>query len=397
MKKTDLIKKLIVTALVAAPVFNFAYADAANANTGEIIGKIYSTDILAYVNGRQAPSYNIGGRTVIVIEDLAERGYGIGYDYNDDERTLMVEASFWPNSNIFYGDGPAIERGTVGKIVGDVYSTDIEVIFNDSKVPSYNIGGKTAVCIEDLGKLDGSSPNEEYGFSKYLCNYEWDAENKTISLNSAGGYMMHEIGISSIKYLANDNVLTAEYSPFNDFSSGLYVQDGYTYKNSEEFNAEKNIIKPLYLKTGDELNRVGLCWANDNNSTEIYFDDIDMVRSYVSALITPPTPYEETLSILNDGINYKTIDRMELEKYDFLVVESLKEDNIWQEDYHDVFYFIAAKNGGFVNVYQSSTLYTERTLEQTGANSLTVTVWPFAGPHGATSMNININCEDYII
>ncbi|HIW48281.1 MAG TPA: hypothetical protein H9687_03235, partial [Firmicutes bacterium] len=33
-------------------------------------GQIYATDIRAYINGVEVPSYNIGGKTAVVVEDI---------------------------------------------------------------------------------------------------------------------------------------------------------------------------------------------------------------------------------------------------------------------------------------------------------------------------------------
>ena len=40
------------------------------AANGDVAGYIYSTDILAYINGVEVESYNIGGKTAVVIEDI---------------------------------------------------------------------------------------------------------------------------------------------------------------------------------------------------------------------------------------------------------------------------------------------------------------------------------------
>ena len=42
------------------------------AANGDVIGNIYSTDIRAYINGVEVESYNIGGRTAVVIEDILD-------------------------------------------------------------------------------------------------------------------------------------------------------------------------------------------------------------------------------------------------------------------------------------------------------------------------------------
>ena len=62
--------KPTVWILLFALLFFTLPTQAAN---GDVIGSIYSTDILAYVNGRPIRSYNIGGKTVILVEDLSDK------------------------------------------------------------------------------------------------------------------------------------------------------------------------------------------------------------------------------------------------------------------------------------------------------------------------------------
>ena len=55
------------------------------AKTGDVVGKIYSTDIKAYINGVWVDSYNIGGKTVVIIEDITNQ-----FAYADNIRTLVI-------------------------------------------------------------------------------------------------------------------------------------------------------------------------------------------------------------------------------------------------------------------------------------------------------------------
>lgn len=57
------------------------------AANGDIVGHIYSTDIRAYINGVEVESYNIGGKTAIVIEDIIKEN-SHEYIYDDSIRTL---------------------------------------------------------------------------------------------------------------------------------------------------------------------------------------------------------------------------------------------------------------------------------------------------------------------
>lgn len=68
----------------------------AHAAVGDVIGNIYATDIVTYLNGMKIPSYNIGGETVIVVEDL-ER-YGFQVEWYEESRCLSANASCMPET-----------------------------------------------------------------------------------------------------------------------------------------------------------------------------------------------------------------------------------------------------------------------------------------------------------
>ncbi|MBO5409164.1 MAG: hypothetical protein J6A61_07210 [Clostridia bacterium] len=138
------------------------------AANGDIVGHIYSTDIRAFINGVEVESYNIGGKTVVVIEDILANSSSCVY--SDYYRTLK-----------FFSLNPAIlveskkqDAPTPGKIIGDVYETDIVTSIYDVAIPTYNIGGKTAVAIEDLGHHGEFSPIG----GKFL----WNEAERTIRL-----------------------------------------------------------------------------------------------------------------------------------------------------------------------------------------------------------------------
>ena len=55
------------------------------AANGDIAGSIYSTDIKACINGVWVDSYNIGGKTVVIVEDITSQ-----YAYSEPLRTLVL-------------------------------------------------------------------------------------------------------------------------------------------------------------------------------------------------------------------------------------------------------------------------------------------------------------------
>ena len=197
------LKKIII--MVAVLVCIICAKHAVFAQNGDVIGKVYSTDIIAKIDGLNAPSYNIGGKTAIVIEELADtnssRSYAIQMKYDDSQRRLDVVMN---SSKGFYGEQyDEIKRGSVGQIVGDVYETDIKVYFNGYEINGINIGGRTAVIIEDLGLVGGV--NEEFGFSKYRAKATWNPDEKIIALDFVNGkhFSVFDYG-NFLKYEIND-------------------------------------------------------------------------------------------------------------------------------------------------------------------------------------------------
>ena len=229
-------KLLIVFALLVFAAFG-AYAA-----PGDAVGEIYSTDILAYVNGSPIVSYNIGGQTVILAEDLCNNDTGVhyGFDcvYDNNTRTLTLTSLFNKgNADI------TVSRGKVGEIVGTVYETDIKVIFNSHEVKGYNIGGQTAICIEDLGAHSKDEPNAGYGYSKYLCNAVWNGETREITLNTYlqdenyfGNYPKRKLDIK-----VTDNMIDCSFDQLNPYAGKVSVQFSDEFKN----NVWK--INPVYF------------------------------------------------------------------------------------------------------------------------------------------------------
>ena len=169
MKGTKLAVIIAALALCAMLVLSVGAAD-------KKLGDVYSTDILATVDGHVIPSYNIGGYTCICMEDL--QYYGFDVVWNAETHTITATAT---DRRTDYAHYAKTERGKGGSIIGATYETNIVAVVNGQSVKSYNIGGYTCVCIEDLGDPTGSV-NARYGYSDFCMRAEWDAKEKVIAL-----------------------------------------------------------------------------------------------------------------------------------------------------------------------------------------------------------------------
>ena len=230
MKKLLSILLFIISILIIS-----TNAFAAN---GDVVGYIYSTDIRAYINGVEVESYNIGGKTAVVIEDIL-REDSHQYIYDDSTRTLKF-FSLSPNYLI---EGTSESKTTPGKIVGKIYETDIKTSIYDVVIPTYNIGGKTAVAIEDLGY--------DNAFSPIGGKFNWNEKERTISLE----FLYQNSGFSisrdkSIHISANEDMTEAE-ATFNEVLHCGGGQEHFTFPEYVTDDIDIEIVMPI--KANDEI------------------------------------------------------------------------------------------------------------------------------------------------
>ncbi len=137
-----------------------------------ITGKAVHTDIVAYINGLPIPSYNIDGKTAIVAEDLEK--YGFWIYYFNDERHLDIDYIDYNPQKITADYTPQKNTKPIGSFAANVYATDIVTTIGGEKVPSYNIGGRTLIFMDDL-KIYGDViwyPKERKICFTYVPNWQ---------------------------------------------------------------------------------------------------------------------------------------------------------------------------------------------------------------------------------
>lgn len=378
LKGVETMKTLKYLACAAAAVACVGLG--AYAANGDVCGRIYSTDIVTYINGYKAPSYNIGGRTAIVIEDMYEENRGISYEYNDETRTLRVDADFGADVGKEYED--AVKISTPGMPLGDVYETDIRVILNGSEVNGYNIGGKTAVVVEDMGDMT-DSPNTEYGYSKYLARYVWSNDDRTLKMkvfntrNNENGFSVNKINLPpNMDMTLTDDVVSTTCDRLKCYYHGTWVCDF-----SEKFIEDAYIIKPFYYSDGTEngeKTQLGIMYINGDGGANLLFSDKDRFRNLAETAVEPPMSNEEVFALLDDGKSYRTVSKTETESYWFLWVNRLGEDGATVSNDG----ILVKKSGGYGKIWGAGVNATELGAEKTAENTVTVSEYPFGGPRG---------------
>lgn len=300
MKKT--LPVILTTAML------LSLATAAFAANGDVSGHIYSTDIRAYINGVEVPSYNIGGKTAVVIEDiLSADSHQCVYD--DNSRTLKF---FSLNPNCLVG-GAAQYAAVTGKVVGNTYETDIKTSIYDVTVPSCNIGGKTAVAIEDLG-YDGA-------FSPIGGKFDWDGEKRTISLE----FSYENVGAidsdKKITIIANESMTEAEAT----FDGVLHCGGGAEHFSFPEYaySADADIETLMPIKADGET--IGYYFRRPSKENEFtaftYYYPDKLKKAEDELTVYPKASREDIISHFVGAHSVgEPVERFDTDRYSFVYI-----------------------------------------------------------------------------
>lgn len=83
-----------------------------NYPSGNVIGNYYETDIVTYLDGDAITAYNVGGRTYILAEEMADFGYEV--IWNENDRSLLItspdRAGYDYSIFLSYGTKPETEE-----------------------------------------------------------------------------------------------------------------------------------------------------------------------------------------------------------------------------------------------------------------------------------------------
>lgn len=133
-----------------------------------VINKVLESDIGAFVDMQPIESYNVDGYTYVCAEDLAD--YGFDIIWSEQARTLYINRN--KDKEFVPMKSDKINRlksdVNVGRVVYDVYETNVVAYADNEFIHSYNIDGKLVIKLRDM---------EKYGY------IVWDAENKKAQIN----------------------------------------------------------------------------------------------------------------------------------------------------------------------------------------------------------------------
>lgn len=295
-------KKILISAL-SLLIFPLSVS-AAN---GDIAGNIYSTDIRAYINDVEVQAYNIGGKTAVVIEDILNES-SRQYYYDNNYRTLQ----FFSLNPIYLVEAKTQYTQKPGKVIGNIYETDIKASIYDVALPTYNIGGKTAVAIEDLG-CDGV-------FSPIGGKYIWNGADRTISLE----FLYQNPGViendRNIIITANEAMTEATAA----FEEVLHCGGGTEYFNWPDYvTDDANVEVILPIKAEGET--IGYYFRRPSKTykytafTYYYPDKIKEAEKVY-------TPYSQKTkdAVIAHFINYHSVgepaERFDTDEYSFIYI-----------------------------------------------------------------------------
>ena len=179
---------------------------AAAMQVGTVIDHVLATDIRAFINGYEIPSYNIGGRLGIVAEDL--RGYGFAVEWNGDARTLTVTRK--PGEGVTaVADTDELGEAEIGTPLMPVLFTDIVTYLDGRQVDSFNINGRTIIYFTELSGYGTYLYDNDMRAS--MISYQYHPfkartiESLPLKIIHAGGEVGSYLGSNSLEALNNSH------------------------------------------------------------------------------------------------------------------------------------------------------------------------------------------------
>ena len=278
-----MIKKIISVMLVTVMIASLMCIGV-NAASGKA-GNYYYTDIKSYVRGQLIDSYNVGGKTVILVEAL--RTYGFNVDWDGNARTLTIT----DNKGAATSSATATANGPIGAVAGSYYHTDIVTYFNGVAIESYNLGGQTVIPATKL---------RDFGY-----NVVWDGDNRRVLIETDSSQVSSAPVIQSSSI---DNVTIKDVQTHHGTANMI--------TNSATFNGWALVTSnDCYIETSlDKKNYVPFCAFADCLGITYSWDS-------TTSTLTVNVPEDKDLKAANQKMkpNFKTFGSMQYELKDIVL------------------------------------------------------------------------------
>lgn len=300
-------KKMI--SFILAVFILFTAMPSGFAASGDIAGKIYATDIKTCINGVWVDSYNIGGKTVVVVEDITRQ-----HQYWNETRTLTIY-DFNPEE-LVSGDNSSNKKP--GTVIGNIYESDIKTYFRGKELTAYSLDGKMAVVVEELG--------DDNTFSEIGGRYVWNDSLRTLTLESMHRYpysmrnMMEDKGYNII-LKETDYTYALEAEPVAaPLTGGHILCEKEIPANSiirVTYDGETIGYRCSFALTEVETDENGVYTIKERQSPVDYFY-VDKVEDMIfrAGVVTPTV--DDWLSYYKNHTLSNIIDSFETDEYMFL-------------------------------------------------------------------------------
>ena len=123
-------RTLKVTRNAAKAVTGSAVSATTGGKVGEKAMPVYATDIKTYLDGKETKSYNVGGRTIVYVDDLALL-YAADYQWDAAARTLKA---------VWSGSAAAEAAPAEGDIDSDIETETLFSILREGESRSGTFG-----------------------------------------------------------------------------------------------------------------------------------------------------------------------------------------------------------------------------------------------------------------
>ena len=223
------------------------------ANSGDVAGVYYATDIVTTLNGAAIDAINIGGQTLISAEDMRYFGHAVVWDAK--ERTLHITETTAQVKNppaAAHSDRPS------GTVLGNYYVTDIVTYLDGTPIAAYNIGGRTYIHAEAM---------RGFGY-----DVKWFADARKLQITSpiAAGYVFSlpltqgaakedgdaAVGACTVCYTKDGMTYTGDADFFDltmhaDGTSYTFTMAFYQYSGLFYSDALMRLLNPLVSESYD--------------------------------------------------------------------------------------------------------------------------------------------------